>query len=198
MDDDELTRRLAALADAAPLRPAPGRASLVRRRARAVRRRQAGAAAVGLAAAVAVVAPLPSLLRDTPRPLDAAAPPPRVVADFSFPDAGAVAELVALPRDVRAGQEQRFVVRVRSDRGRVAGVDLVYGDGEVDYVDGGARCTPDAGPTTVDLPVTHVWTAPGDVEVRATPQVLRGCRGGLPVADADGTTPATAALRVLP
>lgn len=197
MDHDQLSHRLAALADGAALGPAPDRRAAVRRRARAVRRRRAGAAGVGLAAAVVLVAPLPGMLRTTPdATLAGPSAPERRVATFAFPDTGAVAELVEVPGQVGTGRAARFVVRVRSERGRVGGVDLTFGDGRAQFLDGAARCTPGAGPTTVDLTGEHVYDAPGRYTVRAAPQVVTGCRGGLLQYSVAETTPATAVVHV--
>lgn len=141
----------------------------------------------GVLAAVVLLAPLPGL---SPAPRDvlvpataapaatAALPRARTLATFDFPDQDAVAELVLPTGPVRAGALSRYVVRVRTERGRVGGVDLLFGDGQVAYLDGAPTCTPDAGPTVVELWSDHAFAAPGRYTVRARPQVLTGCRDG--------------------
>lgn len=201
VDEGELTRRLAALAEALPPTSGAGRLDAVRRRARSVRRRQAAGAATagGVLAAVALLSPLPGLstapreqlVPATAAPAATAArptPPPHgVVATFDFPDQDAVAELVLPAGPVRAGVPARYLVRVRTERGRVGGVDLVFGDGEVAYLDGAPTCTPDAGSTVVELWSEHAFAAPGRYTVRARPQVLTGCREGRGLRTPGGT-----------
>lgn len=200
LDDDGLSRRLAALADAVPAAPVADRRSAVRRRARAVRRRRTAlgsASGLAVVAAVALVAPLPGADR-APAPL-AGSPAPtseRVVRTFSFPDQGAVAELVGVPAEVAAGQRVEVTVRVRTERGRVGGVDLVWGDGANAYLSGVARCTPDAGPTTVELRAAHAFPRAGEFVVRARPQVLVGCRDGVGRFSTRDAEPARATVRV--
>ncbi len=196
LDAERLGHGLAELADDAPLAPVAGRAAAVRRRATVVRRRRAAVAGVTLVVAGALVAPLPGLLR-TPAPAALAGPAPeRSVATFAFPDAAAVAELVELPADAQAGRTARLVVRVRSERGRVGGVDLTFGDGQAVFLEGRARCTPGAAPVVLELPAEHAWTEPGRYTVRAAPQVVTGCRDGLLQYSVRGTVPGSAVVEV--
>lgn len=193
---EELGRRLAALAEEVPLAPAPHRREGVRRRVRAVRRRQATAGVLSAGAVLVtalVLAPSPG---PTPAStLESAAAPARPVTTFDFPDQGAVAEVVLPSTPVRAGAPSRYVVRVRTERGRVGGVDLTFGDGRITYLDGAPRCTPDAGPTEVELWADHVYAEPGSYLVRARPQLLTGCRQGRGLR-APGGTPGQAVVRV--
>lgn len=204
MGPDELSRRLAELAADAPGGPVPDRREAVRRRVRTVRRRRAGAGVVSAAAVVALAVPLlPAPAPSVDRLVTAtpAAPAPvreRVVATFAFPTQSAVAELVVPDGAVAAGTEHEVVVRVSTERGRVGGVDLSWGDNEFKYLDGQPRCTPDAGPTVVELRARHVWRTPGRVLVRAAPQVITGCDEGAGRFSVDGTTAATAAVEVVP
>ncbi len=251
MGPDELTRRLAELAESAPASPLDRRLA-VRRRVRAVRRRRTVVGAAAAVAAVGLLAPAAALLAApagtlaqqagpasggarVPAPPSSASPSPaagapptaaapsaapptgalpeapggpsasagpstplQVVATFDFPSQGAVAEILLPPGPVLAGVEQRVVVRVRTERGQVGGVDMQWGDDRADYLGGAPRCTPDAGPTVVDLSATHVWPVAGRYLLRAVPQVLSGCRDGRGIFTTAGTTPATGELVVEP
>lgn len=200
MGHDELSRRLAELADAAPQHPVADRRAAVRRRARTTRRRQAAGGLVGGVAAVALLAPLAGLLPsrgvDPLPPATAPSPGERVLATFTFPSQSAVAELVVPAVPVRPGVEQEVVVRVRTERGRVGGVDLTWGDGTAKYLDGQPRCTPDAGPTVVELRARHAWSAAGTFSVRAAPQVITGCDDGAGRFTVAGATAATHPVQV--